>query len=59
MSKKGHIILAVIKVIVLIWDFLTRPIYDLIQRPWEKRKAFAKVRAKAIRYLVLFYSKKI
>jgi len=39
MSKKGQIILAIIKTLVMIWDFLTRPIYELIERPWEKRKA--------------------
>jgi hypothetical protein len=50
MSKKGHLILAFIRVLVAIWDFLTYPIYQLIQRPWEKRKAMEKIRSKPIRY---------
>ena len=50
MSKKGHLILAFIRIIVAIWDFLTYPIYQVVQRPWEKRKAMEKIRAKPIRY---------
>jgi hypothetical protein len=49
MSKKGHLILAFIRLLVAVWDFLTYPFYQAIQRPWVKRKEMEKIRSKPIR----------
>jgi len=43
------IILIIIQTIVFIWDFLTWPIYQAIYKPWEKRKAFHKIRSKVVK----------
>uniref|UniRef100_A0A6G1SCM7 long-chain-fatty-acid--CoA ligase n=1 Tax=Aceria tosichella TaxID=561515 RepID=A0A6G1SCM7_9ACAR len=37
-----------IEFIVNVYDFITLPIYFIIQKPWQKRKAAARVRAKNI-----------
>lgn len=49
MSKKGHLILALVKLLVSLWEFLTYPFYQLFTRPWERRQAYTRTRAKAIR----------
>lgn len=41
--------LVILTAIMFVWDLITWPIYQALQRPWEKRKAAARVRAKAIR----------
>lgn len=45
----ADIVLSVVTAIVLIWDFLTWPIYQGLYRPWDNRKAFGKIRSKEIR----------
>ena len=34
----SNIILAIVKIVVFLWDFFTFPIYQAIYKPWEKRK---------------------
>ncbi len=45
----GDIALAVITTVVFIWDLLTWPLYQLLQRPWEKRQAMNRCRARVVR----------
>lgn len=42
------IISALIRITIFLYDVITYPIYALIQRPWKKRKASRKIRAKEV-----------
>ncbi len=42
-------LLLFIQTIVCVWDFITYPIYQALQRPWERRKAMNRIRAKVVR----------
>ena len=45
----ADILLQVIKAILVIWSVLTYPIYQALQKPWERKKAMTKTRSKAIK----------
>lgn len=45
----ADLLLALVKAVVLVWDLLTWPLYQALQRPWEKRKGFSTVKAKVVR----------
>lgn len=45
----ADIILVVLQTIMKIWDFLTYPIYQMMQKPWEKVRMIEKTFAKPVK----------
>ena len=43
------VLLKIIQFIVFVWDFLTYPIYQALQRPWEARKKDARIRSRPLK----------
>ena len=44
----SYFIIYFVKLIVLVWDFLTYPIYQAIYRPWEKREFYDQQKSKCL-----------
>ncbi len=44
MELVTRVALAVVSAVMFVWDVVTLPVYFLIYRPWEKRRAFRQIR---------------
>jgi hypothetical protein len=36
--------MAIVSMVIFAWDIVTLPIYFLLYRPWQKRRAFRQIR---------------